>query len=329
MKNKLLAFLISSAFLFAACGDDSSSASAESSTEESSSSGEEDTSFTPGEESDDSSSSSKKGEKSSSSEKASDNSSSSTKDGSTSSSSVSTKSSSSEALESSSSSVETPIGTRVAELEDLEKNMELKLFDQTVYLSTGSKKGLMALRIPNELWAVTYTDFANGVVSFEKDNTGVQYAETDAAKKIVDKLKDGFTLSFAFDELDGKILYSLNDCDGYSEAFKASVAVQKGKVSKAEAIQNKIYECTDGDSTKTFTFLDGSYTYENLIGAKVKNRHEGHYDIQRATLLLLPLQDEDASRTVFIYSVGEDNTITTDKGDVMNCSVQDVEKNTK
>lgn len=87
--------------------------------------------------------------------------------------------------------------------------MELKLFDITVYLSTGSKKGLMALRIPNELWAVTYTDFANGVVSFEEDNTGVQYAETDAAKKIVDKLKDGFTLSFAFDELDGKILYSL------------------------------------------------------------------------------------------------------------------------
>ena len=300
MKNKLLAFLISSAFLFAACGDDSSSASADPSSEESSSSVEEG-----------------------------DDSSSSTKDGSTSSSSEALESSSSEAPETSSSSVETPIGTRVAELEDLEKNMELKLFDITVYLSTGSKKGLMALRIPNELWAVTYTDFANGVVSFEKDNTGVQYAETDAAKKIVDKLKDGFTLSFAFDELDGKILYSLNDWDGYGEAVKASVAQQKGKISKAEKIQNKIYECTDGDSTKTFTFLDGSYTYENLIGAKVKNRHEGHYDIQRATLLMLPLQDEDASRTVFIYSVGEDNTITTDKGDVMNCSAQDVEKNTK
>ena len=338
MKNKLLAFLISSAFLFAACGDDSSSASADPSSEEFSSSVEEGDDSSSSEK-DAKSSSSKKGEKSSSSEKSSeqssssekpsDDSSSSTKDGSTSSSSVSTKSSSSEALESSHSSVETPIGTRVAELEDLEKNMELKLFDQTVYLSTGSKKGLMALRIPNELWAVTYTDFANGVVSFEEDNTGVQYAETDAAKKIVDKLKDGFTLSFAFDELDGKILYSLNDWDEYSEAFKASVAVQKGKVSKAEAIQNKIYECTDGDSTKTFTFLDGSYTYENLVGAKVKDKHEGHYDIQRASLLLLPLQDEDASRTVFIYSVGEDNTITTDKGDVMNCSAQDVEKNTK
>ena len=89
------------------------------------------------------------------SEKSSGDSSSSTKEEAKSSSSETPESSSSEAPESSSSevsssSVVTPEGSRAAKLEDLEKNMELKLFDKTVSLSTGSKQGIVALRIPDE-----------------------------------------------------------------------------------------------------------------------------------------------------------------------------------
>lgn len=265
MKYRFLALLISSAFMFAACGDDSSSASSDSLVEETSSSSEED----------------------------------------------------------SSSSIAIPEGTRIAKLEDLQKNMELKLFDQTVYLSTGRKQGLMAFRIPDELWVVTYTDFADGVVSIEKGNSGVQYSETDAAKKVVENVNEGFWLSFVVDE-DDIVLYSVNGSD-YSEAVKASVAVQKGKVSKADSIQNKVYECADGDSTKIFKFSDSSYTYENSVDDKVVNRHEGHYDIQRSTLLMLPLREEDASLSMFIYSVGTDNTITSQAGEPMNCTVKDIE----
>ena len=301
MKYRFLALLISSAFMFAACGDDSSSTSVDPSSEESSSS----------EKSSDKSSSSKKEEKSSSS--VSDE-----------------KSSSSEAPESSSSFVVVvPEGTRIAKLEDLLKNMELKLFDQTVYLSTGRKQGLMAFRIPDELWVVTYTDFAGGVVSIEKGNSGVQYSETDAAKKIVEKVNEGFKMSFVVKDADNAdeddiILYSVDGGD-YSEAIKASVAVQKGKVSKAEVIQNKIYECTDGDSTRTFKFLDSSYAYETSVGDNVVNKHEGHYDIQRSTLLMLPLREEDASLSMFIYSVGTDSTITSQAGVSMDCTIKDVE----
>ena len=285
--KKVLPFLISSALLFAACGDDSSSSSASPSTEESS-------------ESQDSSSS--KGD---------------------------AKSSSSETPESSSSEVSSssvmviPEGARIAKLEDLLKNMELKLFDQTVYLSTGRKQGLMALRIPDELWVATYTDFADGVVSFEAGNSGVQYRETDAANKIVEKVNKGFKISFVVSE-DDRILYSVDGSD-YTEAVKASVAVQKGRISKAEEIQNKIYECTDGDSTKTFSFFDSSYAYEVSLEGGVVNKHEGHYDIQRSTLLMLPLQGEDASQSMFIYSVGTDNTITSQAGETMNCTVKDIE----
>lgn len=295
MKYRFLALLISSAFMFAACGDDSSSTSVDPSSEESSSS----------EKSSDKSSSSKKKKKPSSS--------------------VSDEnSSSSEASESSSSFVVVvPEGTRIAKLEDLLKNMELKLFDQTVYLSTGSKQGLMALRIPDELWVATYTDFADGVVSFEAGNSGVQYSETDAAKKVVENVNEGFWLSFVVDE-DDIVLYSVNGSD-YSEAVKASVAVQKGKVSKADSIQNKVYECADGDSTKIFKFSDSSYTFENSVDDKVVNRHEGHYDIQRSMLLMLPLREEDASQSMFIYSVGTDNTITSQAGEPMNCTVKDIE----
>ena len=296
MKYRFLALLISSAFMFAACGDDSSSTSVDPSSEESSSS----------EKSSDKSSSSKKKKKKSSSSVSDE------------------KSSSSEAPESSSSFVvAVPEGTRIAKLEDLLKNMELKLFDQTVYLSTGRKQGLLAFRIPDELWVVTYTDFAGGVVSIEKGNSGVQYSETDAAKKIVEKVNEGFKMSFVVDAED-RILYSVDGSD-YSEAIKASVAVQKDKLSKAEAIQNKIYECSDGDSTKIFKFLDSSYAYETSVGDNVVNKHEGHYDIQRSTLLILPLREEDASLSMFIYSVGTDSTITSQAGVSMDCTIKDVE----
>lgn len=216
-----------------------------------------------------------------------------------------------------------PEGTRIAKLEDLLKNMELKLFDQTVYLSTGRKQGLLAFRIPDELWVVTYTDFADGVVSIEKGNSGVQYSETDAAKKIVENVNKGFKMSFVVGE-DDIVLYSVDGSD-YSEAVKASVAVQKGKVSKADSIQNKVYECTDGDSKKIIKFFDSTYSYETSVDGSLQDKHEGHYDIQRSTLLMLPLQGEDASQSMFIYSVGTDNTITSQAGETMNCTVKDIE----
>ena len=318
MKNKFLALLILSTFMFAACGDDSSSTSADPSSEESSSS-----------EKDAKSSSSKKGGKSSSSEKSSGKSSSSAKEDSKSSSSESPKSSSSEV---SSSSIVLPEGTRAAKLTDLQKNYELKLFDQTVYLSTGSKQGVFALRIPDELWVVTYTDFAGGVVSFYIDNglgTGLRYSTTDAAQKIVDKCKVGFKISFVVKEGDNAdeddiILYSVDGGD-YSEAIKASVAVQKDKISKAEVIRDKIYECVDGDSTRTFKFFDSSYIYETSINGQVVNWNAGRYDIQRSTLLMIPLYYAGEIRTLLTYSVGTDNKITAYNGESMDCTVEDVE----
>jgi len=259
---------------------------------------------------------------------------------SSSSSSVSEVSSSSEAPESSSSaesssseesssSVVLPEGTRAAKLEDLQKNYELKLFDQTVYLSTGSKQGVLALRIPDELWVVTYTDFAGGVVSFKKDKAGLQYSETDAVKKIIGKMDAGFKISFvvkAADDADedDTILYSVDGGD-YSEAIKASVATKKGTVSKAEVIKDKIYECADGDSTRTFKFFDSSYIYETSIDGQVVNWNAGRYDIQRSTLLMIPLYYVGSSRTMFTYSVGTDNKITAYNGESMDCTVEDVE----
>lgn len=312
--KKILPFLISSAFLFAACGDDSSSTSANTSTEESSESQDSSSSKDDA----DSSSSKKDTAKSSSSSKKVEAKSSSSKK-------TSDKSSSSQDKASTSSSDKPSEGKRAAKLEDLEKNMELKLFDQTVYLSTGSKQGVIALRIPNELWAVTYTDFANGVVSFEKDNTGLQYSQTDAANKIAEKVDKGFKISFVVDK-DGKVLYSVDDSENYSEAVKASVAVQKGKISKAENIQDKIYECADGDSTKIFKFFDNSYICETSVDDSVMNWHAGRYDIQRSTLLMRPLHHYAGwLRTMFNYSVGTDNTITTFKGEIMNCTVRDIE----
>ena len=245
---------------------------------------------------------------------------------------IESSSSSVKVEEKSSSSAETPVSSsseesllnssRAAKLTDLEKNYELKLFDQTVYLSTGSKLGLIALRIPDELWVVTYTDFADGVMTFNDGNSGKQYSETDAAKKIVGELKNGFKISFVVDK-SGRVWYSLNNTMDYSEAIKASVAVQKNKVSKAEAIKNKIYECADGDMTRTFTFLENSYKVENRIGEEQISWHDGHYDIQRSTLLLLPENPGESVNSMYAYSVGTDNSITLAEGTTLKCDVED------
>ena len=327
-KKKLLALLVSSAFLFAACDEDSP-VSPNNNKEISSSSVAEDDDCDSAK-CNEKSSSSKTEDKKSSDSKDNKSSSSSAKDDKQSSSSVKNdakSSSSADAPKSSSSSVDAPKGPRAAKLADLEKNYELKIFDQTVYLSTGSKQGLIALRIPDEMWLVTYTDFANGEVKFVDGNVGKQYAETDAVKKILEKLKDGFTISFIVDE-NGKVKYAVGGSKEYSEAVKASVAVQKGKVSKAEDLKNKIYKCTDGDTTRTFTFFDNSYIVDNGVGDKVAYWIGGHYDIQRSTLLMRPAYYNKPVYSMFAYSVGTDNSISMSNGETttkMNCQVESVE----
>ena len=330
-KKKILALLVSSAFLFAACDEDSP-VSPNNNKEISSSSVAEDDDCDSAKCNEKSSSSksvdkkssdSKDGDKKSSDSKDEKKSSSSTKDEKSSSSvkDEAKSSSSADAPKSSSSSAAVPEGPRAAKLTDLEKNIELKLFDQTVYLSTGSKLGLVALRIPDEMWLVTYTDFANGEVKFVDGNVGKQYAETDAVKKILEKVKTGITISFIVDK-DGVVKYAVNGSKEYSEAVKASVAVLKGKVSKAEDIKDKIYKCTDGDTTRTFTFFDNSYIVENGVGDKVAYWIGGHYDIQRSTLLMRPAYYNKSVYSMFTYSVGTDNTIAPSDGKAMNCNVE-------
>ncbi|WP_244263675.1 hypothetical protein [Fibrobacter succinogenes] len=331
-KKKLLALLVSSAFLFTACDEEDLPSAPKK--EISSSSVEEDD--CDSDECEVKSSSSKSEDKKSSDSKDDDKKSSDSKDNkssdsksesnSSSSAKDEAKSSSSAEAPKSSSSVDVPKGARAAKLTDLEKNVELKLFDQTVYLSTGSKQGLVALRIQDELWLVTYTDFANGEVKFVDGNVGKQYAETDAVKKILEKLKDknGFTISFIVDE-NGVVKYAVNGSKEYSEAVKASVAVAKGKVSKAEDIKDKIYKCTDGDTTRTFTFFDNSYIVENGVGDKVAYWIGGHYDIQRSTLLMRPAYYNKPVYSMYAYSVGTENTISMSNGETtttMNCKVE-------
>ena len=340
-KKKILALLVSSAFLFAACGDDDSPSSPKNETEISSSSEDDCDSdecdegkSSSSKKSDSKSSSSKasdkkssdsKDEKSSSSVKSSDKSSSSAAKEDKSSSSVAKdepKSSSAKDEPQSSSSFVAPSGEHVAFIEELEKNMELKLFDHTVYLSTGSKQGFFALRIPDELWIVTYSNFENGEVVFKEGAVGMEYADTDAAKQIKEKTKDGITISFKVDK-DGVLKYAVNGAKEYNEAVKANVAVQKGKVSKAETIMNKVYTCSDGDTTRTFTFFDNSYIVENVANEKAVSWIGGHYDIQRSTLLMRPAYYDKPIYTMYSYVVGEDNTIAPSNGKSMSCTVKD------
>lgn len=293
-KVKYLILGISAAVLFTACGSSSNPSSSE---EELSSSSEYDASSSS-KINDKLSSSSAKDEKSSSSVAKTESSSSNEK--------TSKSSSSSAKAPESSSSADDSKAYRAATLNELEKNLELKLFDQTVYLSTGSKQGMIALRIPDELWAVTYTDFADGVVFFTEENTGTQYANTDAAKKIMDGIEKGLKISFVIDTND-VVKYSVNDSKEYNDAIKASVALQANKISKAENLKDRIYECTDGDTTRILTFFDNTYIIDNYVDETLVDWFAGHYDIQRSTLLMLPVYSNLPSyQSLYTYSAGTD-----------------------
>ena len=343
-KKKLLALLVSSAFLFAACGDDDSPSSPKNEKEISSSSEDD----CDSDECDEKSSSSKKSGSKSSSSKATDkkssdskdtkssdskdaksssatssdkSSSSAAKDEKSSSSVAKAESSSSVAEAKSSSSFVAPSGEHVADIEELKKNMELDLFGDKVYLSTGSKQGFFALRIPDELWVVTYVDFENGEVVFKDGAVGMEYANTDAAKRVKEKTKEGITISFKVDK-EGVLKYAVNG-SAYSDVVEAKVSLQSGKVSKAETIKDKVYYCTDGDTTRTFTFFDNSYIVENIAKEKTVSWIGGHYDIQRSTLLMRPAYYDKPIYTMYSYVVGEDNTIAPSNGKSMNCKVTD------
>ena len=336
-KKKLLALLVSSAFLFAACGDDDSPSSPKNETEISSSSEDDCDSDECDEEK---SSSSKKGGSKSSSSKANDKKSSDSKEATSSSAKSSGKSSSSVAKEDkssssvakaessssvaeakSSSSFVAPDGEHVATIEELKKNMELDLFGDKVFLSTGSKQGFFALRIPDELWVVTYIDFENGEVVFKEGAVGMEYANTDAAKRVKEKTKEGITISFKVDK-EGVLKYAVNG-SAYSDVVEAKVSLPSGKVSKAETITNKVYTCKDGDTTRTFTFFDNSYIVENVANEKAVSWIGGHYDIQRSTLLMRPAYYDKPIYTMYSYVVGEDNTIAPSNGKSMSCTVKD------
>ena len=209
----------------------------------------------------------------------------------------------------------------MADIEELKKNMELDLFGDKVYLSTGSKQGFFALRIPDELWVVTYVDFENGEVVFKDGAVGMEYANTDAAKRVKEKTKEGITISFKVDK-EGVLKYAVNG-SAYSDVVEAKVSLQSGKVSKAETIKDKVYYCTDGDTTRTFTFFDNSYIVENIAKEKTVSWIGGHYDIQRSTLLMRPAYYDKPIYTMYSYVVGEDNTIAPSNGKSMNCKVTD------
>lgn len=342
-KKKILALLVSSAFLFAACGDDDSPSSPNKPEKEISSSSEDDDCDSSDDECEEKSSSSKKGDSKSSSSKSNDKKSSDSKDAKSSSSAknnnetlssaaTDNKSSSSAAKEGSSSSVTeakssssvaVPSGARAATFDDLEKNMELELFGEKIFLSTGSKQGFFALRIPDTLWVATFVDFANGEITFTKSNVGMEYVNAPSATKIMSEVEKDIKLSFIVDK-DGVVKYAVNGSKEYNEAVKAQVAIQSGKVTKAEDLKDKVYSCTDGDTTRTFTFFDNSFIVENSAGNKVAYWMAGHYDIQRSTLLMRPAYYDKSVYTLYTYLVGSDNTISSTKSSAksMSCNVE-------
>lgn len=229
-------------------------------------------------------------------------------------------SSSEEKIESSSSSLdfELPTGTRVATLEDLERNMTLKgLFGRDIYLSAGSKHGLFSLWIPDTAWIAAPSDFADGKLDFGRAAFLSIDSDEKAVKSMEKLAKDSSAAIYFVVNEDDELQYSL-DGKEFDEVGEAKVKANSSLISNGDSLSGKILACTDPEDKNAeieYTFYDGRFVSRHYTDGKKGDKVEsfaGYYDIHRGSLLLRTLFATEASYPMEMASVANDFSITFD-----------------
>ena len=189
--------------------------------------------------------------------------------------------------QSSSSQAKLPDGLEPVTLDELSKNLNLgKMFGASnVYLATGVKHGLFSIWVPDTAWVVIASDFKDGVISFDKENSAYLGIKTAVSDSMEAFYKKGGKLYFAKDS-EGDIKFSL-DGKTYKYAENAQVAVSSSRINNADDLKSLKLSCKSEKSAVNYSFYEGRYLAEVTEGELV-GWSAGYYDIHRGYLLMLP-----------------------------------------
>lgn len=251
-----------------------------------------------------------------------------------SSSSVAPESSSSVEKESSSSA-----GERAATLEDFgaHKNKYLDgLVGTKIFMATGSQKGLVSFWLPRKelqtidsAWVVVQSNLKNGVLEINKDNTVFLGISDDkgAGAAMKELLSKGAKIKFIVNK-DGKLQYSLNEGE-YKAVVDTALNMPAGYLTNGDKLMNKRFSCEKAgvkDTSFVYTFYDGRYIAEKVVGSDTVSWVAGYSDIQKGKLLLM--KPEAMKTTTYselrTASVSTDNKLSFVTGIEESCKAVDI-----
>ena len=231
------------------------------------------------------------------------------------SSSVEATSSSSEES-SSSEKREVPEGTRVATLDDLQKNMALgKMFGSDIYLATGAKLGVFSIWIPDTAWIAVHSEFKDGVLEYGKSNGSIMATATAVSDSLTAFFEKGGKIEFVVKG--EKLQYSINGGD-YADVEKADVKTSSNWLSDGTKLHGVRLSCKNDDAKQTYSFYKGRYVVEESIGAS-SFWSAGFYDIQRSHLLMTPVFFNKSAYSLVSGQVSSDFNLSMDTGAEIKC----------
>ena len=233
-----------------------------------------------------------------------------------SSSSIEETSSSSKEQSSSSEKRDVPEGTRIASLDDLQKNMSLgKMFGSEIYLATGAKLGVFSLWIPDTAWIAVHSEFKDGVLEYGKSNGSIMTTNADVADSMSAFFEKGGKIEFVVKG--EKLQYSINGSD-YADVEKVDVKTSPNWLSDGTKLQGVKLSCKNGDSQQSYSFYKGRYVVEESIKDS-SFWSAGYYDIQRSHLLMTPVFFDKSAYSLVSGQVSSEFNLSMDTGAEYKC----------
>lgn len=214
--------------------------------------------------------------------------------------------SSSSTKKESSSSAKAKDGSRAATLDDLSKNMILDIDGHEVHLSTGIKQGLFSFWVlgdvgePDTGKIAAVSDFSDGVITLNKDNTVTSVISSLDDDYFLYKMAKEKTIAFTVDSSE-KLMYSV-DGGKKKEVKTEQVTLGKSTINKMEEMVGKAITCKSGDTTDVYRFFDGRFVISHSVG-KEEYLAGGYADIQRGTLFMIPEFYTWRLQQVYLFTV--------------------------
>lgn len=214
--------------------------------------------------------------------------------------SLSSKKAESSSSEVSSSSKKDASEAHAATLDDMPRNMLLKIDGHEVHMVTGSKQGLFSFWIVDTGSVSVISDFEGGVISIDGDNSQTSIINTLDEKYFLAKMAKDMKISFTVDST-GTLQYAVGN-DKPKDVKTEQPKEGNAYISKYENLVGKKLTCKSDDTTDVYSFFEGRFASTRKVGKEEVLVMGGYADIHRGKLLMVPQFYSDAVRSLYIYT---------------------------